>query len=323
AANARPPEAMSNESLIRRMRAQLNRGDSWLTYDLGRLFTSDKLDEEALEEIEMRLLGADAGVEATTWLVDKLRADVLASRVRNEKELRDRLSALIAEWLQPVAQPLEIPDFIRPYILFVVGINGAGKTTTIGKLAARYKAQGRKVMIAAGDTFRAAATDQLKQWAARVDVPIVSQREGADPASVIFDAVTSADSRGADLIIADTAGRLHTQSHLMDELRKIKRVIQKHDPYAPHESLLILDGTLGGNGLAQAVQFHEALGLTGVAVTKLDGTARGGILLALAKRLALPVRYIGIGEGVEDLIPFDADAFARALVDGGIERGGQ
>ncbi|MCK5770313.1 signal recognition particle-docking protein FtsY [Algiphilus sp.] len=314
---------MSNESLIRRMRAQLNRGDSWLTYDLGRLFTSDKLDEEALEEIEMRLLGADAGVEATTWLVDKLRADVLASRVRNEKELRDRLSALIAEWLQPVAQPLEIPDFIRPYILFVVGINGAGKTTTIGKLAARYKAQGRKVMIAAGDTFRAAATDQLKQWAARVDVPIVSQREGADPASVIFDAVTSADSRGADLIIADTAGRLHTQSHLMDELRKIKRVIQKHDPYAPHESLLILDGTLGGNGLAQAVQFHEALGLTGVAVTKLDGTARGGILLALAKRLALPVRYIGIGEGVEDLIPFDADAFARALVDGGIERGGQ
>ena len=314
---------MSNESLIRRMRAQLNRGDSWLTYDLGRLFSSDKLDEEALEEIEMRLLGADAGVEATTWLVDKLRADVLASRVRNEQELRDRLSALIAEWLRPVAQPLEIPDFIRPYILFVVGINGAGKTTTIGKLAARYKAQGRKVMIAAGDTFRAAATDQLKQWAARVDVPIVSQREGADPASVIFDAVTSADSRGADLIIADTAGRLHTQSHLMDELRKIKRVIQKHDPYAPHESLLILDGTLGGNALAQAVQFHEALGLTGVAVTKLDGTARGGILLALAKRLALPVRYIGIGEGVEDLIPFDADAFARALVDGGIERGGQ
>jgi fused signal recognition particle receptor len=307
---------MSDESLIRRMRAKLNRGDSWLTYDLNRLFTSEKLGEEALEEIEMRLLGADAGVEATEWLIDKLRADVQASRVRNAEQLRERLRALITEWLQPVAEPLEIPDFIRPYILFVVGINGAGKTTTIGKLAARYKAQGRKVMIAAGDTFRAAATEQLKEWAQRVQVPIVSQREGADPASVIFDAITSADSRGADLIIADTAGRLHTQAHLMEELRKVKRVIQKHDPYAPHESLLVLDGTQGGNGLAQAVQFHEALGLTGVAVTKLDGTARGGILLALAKRLALPVRYIGIGEGIDDLIPFDAAAFARALVEG-------
>jgi fused signal recognition particle receptor len=307
---------MSDESLIRRMRAKLNRGDSWLTYDINRLFTSEKLGEDALEEIEMRLLGADAGVEATEWLIDKLRADVQASRVRNAEELRERLCALITEWLQPVEEPLEIPDFIRPYILFVVGINGAGKTTTIGKLAARYKAQGRKVMIAAGDTFRAAATEQLKEWAQRVDVPIVAQREGADPASVIFDAITSADSRGVDLIIADTAGRLHTQSHLMEELRKVKRVIQKHDPYAPHESLLVLDGTQGGNGLAQAVQFHEALGLTGVAVTKLDGTARGGILLALAKRLALPVRYIGIGEAIDDLIPFDAAAFARALVDG-------
>ncbi|MHA7835613.1 MAG: signal recognition particle-docking protein FtsY, partial [Algiphilus sp.] len=190
------------------------------------------------------------------------------------------------------------------------------KTTTIGKLAARYKAQGRKVLLAAGDTFRAAATDQLRQWAQRIDVPIVAQQEGADPASVIFDAVTSATQRGADLVIADTAGRLHTQSHLMEELRKVKRVIQKHDPYAPHESLLVLDGTQGGNGLVQAKQFHEALGLTGVAVTKLDGTARGGILLALAKQLSLPVRYIGIGESVDDLIPFDAAAFSRALVDG-------
>ena len=195
---------MSDESLIRRMRAKLNRGDSWLTYDINRLFTSEKLGEDALEEIEMRLLGADAGVEATEWLIDKLRADVQASRVRNAEELRERLCALITEWLQPVEEPLEIPDFIRPYILFVVGINGAGKTTTIGKLAARYKAQGRKVMIAAGDTFRAAATEQLKEWAQRVDVPIVAQREGADPASVIFDAITSADSRGVDLIIADT-----------------------------------------------------------------------------------------------------------------------
>ncbi|MBY8964930.1 signal recognition particle-docking protein FtsY [Algiphilus sp.] len=307
---------MSNESLVKRMRAQLNRGDSWLTYDLNRLFTRDKLDEAALEEIEMRLLGADAGIEATEWLVDKLRADVLSSRVKTAEQLRERLCALLTEWLQPVEQPLEIPDFIRPYILFVVGINGSGKTTTIGKLAARYKAQGRKVLLAAGDTFRAAATDQLRQWAQRIDVPIVAQQEGADPASVIFDAVTSATQRGADLVIADTAGRLHTQSHLMEELRKVKRVIQKHDPYAPHESLLVLDGTQGGNGLVQAQQFHEALGLTGVAVTKLDGTARGGILLALAKQLSLPVRYIGIGESVDDLIPFNASAFSRALVDG-------
>lgn len=307
---------MSNESLVKRMRAQLNRGDSWLTYDLNRLFTRDKLDEAALEEIEMRLLGADAGIEATEWLVDKLRADVLSSRVKSAEQLRERLCALLTEWLQPVEQPLEIPDFIRPYILFVVGINGSGKTTTIGKLAARYKAQGRKVLLAAGDTFRAAATDQLRQWAQRIDVPIVAQQEGADPASVIFDAVTSATQRGADLVIADTAGRLHTQSHLMEELRKVKRVIQKHDPYAPHESLLVLDGTQGGNGLVQAQQFHEALGLTGVAVTKLDGTARGGILLALAKQLSLPVRYIGIGESVDDLIPFNASAFSRALVDG-------
>jgi len=305
---------MTDETIVRRMRDRLNRGDSWLTYDLGRLFTRDKLDDQALEEIEDRLLAADAGIEATEWLVEKLRGDILANRVRNEAQLRERLCALITEWLAPVSLPLEIPDFIRPYILFVVGVNGSGKTTTIGKLAARYKKDGRKVMLAAGDTFRAAATQQLRQWAERVQIPIVAQHEGADSASVIFDAITSADRRGADLIIADTAGRLHTQSHLMEELRKVKRVIQKHDAYAPHEVLLVLDGTQGGNALVQALQFHEAVGLTGVAVTKLDGTARGGVLLALAKRLSLPIRYIGIGEGIDDLIPFDARAFAEALV---------
>lgn len=306
----------TDAGLVSRMRSRLNRGDSWLTYDLGRLFTRDKLDEDALEEIEMRLLGADAGVEATQWLMDKLRADILANRVRNEEQLRQRLSELITEWLAPVTAPLEIPDFIRPYILFVVGINGAGKTTTIGKIAARYKAQGRKVLLAAGDTFRAAATQQLRQWAERLQVPIVAQGEGADPASVIYDAIQSAAHRGADLIIADTAGRLHTQSHLMEELRKIKRVIQKHDPYAPHESLLVLDGTQGANGLAQAVQFHEALGLTGLAITKLDGSAKGGVVLAVTRRLSLPIRFIGIGEGAEDLVPFDAATYAEALVSG-------
>jgi fused signal recognition particle receptor len=303
-----------SSSVVARMRARLNKGDSWLSYDLGRMFTRDKLDDDAVEEIESRLLAADAGVEATQWICERLQADIMASRIRNEKELRAALSALLVEWLTPVAQPLEIPDYIRPYILFVAGVNGAGKTTTIGKMAALYKAQGRKVILAAGDTFRAAATNQLRQWAERVDVPIVAQGEGADPASVIFDAIEAAKHRGADLIIADTAGRLHTQAHLMEELRKIKRVIQKHDPYAPHEVMLVVDGTQGGNALVQALQFHEAIGLTGITVTKLDGTARGGILLAIARRLSLPIRFIGIGEGADDLIPFNAKDFAEALV---------
>ena len=307
-----------NTGLVARMRARLNRGDSWLTADLGRLFSRDRLEVSAVEAIEERLLVADAGVEATQWICERLEEQIRSSRLRNEAQLRAALVELLVEWLQPVAQPLEIPDYIRPFILFVAGVNGAGKTTTIGKMAARYKAQGCKVILAAGDTFRAAAVNQLRGWAERVDVPIVAQGEGADPASVIFDAVEAAKHRGADLIIADTAGRLHTQDHLMEELRKVKRVVQKHDPYAPHEVMLVIDGTQGGNALVQAVQFHEAIGLTGLTVTKLDGTARGGIVLAIARRLSLPIRFIGIGEGADDLIPFDARAFAEALVgDGG------
>jgi fused signal recognition particle receptor len=224
------------------------------------------------------------------------------------------LKKALIELLDPVAKPLLIPDFIRPYVLFVVGVNGVGKTTTIGKLALRYKHEGKSVLLAAGDTFRAAAVQQLQTWSERAGVPIVAQGAGADSASVIFDAVQSAKARGADVVIADTAGRLHTQGHLMEELRKIKRVVQKHDPYAPHEVLLVVDATTGGNALVQALQFHEAIGLTGIAITKLDGTAKGGILLAIARRLALPVRFIGIGEAVEDLQPFDAQAFAEALI---------
>ena len=305
---------MSDSSVISKMRARLNRGDSWLSYDLGRMFTSDKLDADAIEEIETRLLTADAGVDATTWLCERLSADIGASRIRNEAQLRARLKSLIVEWLAPVSQPLEIPEFIKPYILFVAGVNGVGKTTTIGKLARHYKNQGQSVVLAAGDTFRAAATQQLKTWADRVEVPIVAQGEGADAASVIYDAVEAAKRRGSDLVIVDTAGRLHTQGHLMDELRKIKRVVQKHDPYAPHEVMLVVDATTGGNALVQAVQFHEAIGLTGLTLTKLDGTAKGGIVLAIAKRLSVPIRFIGIGEGVDDLVPFDAEAFAEALV---------
>ena len=207
-----------------------------------------------------------------------------------------------------------LPPFIKPYILFVAGVNGVGKTTTIGKLAARYKREGRKVLLAAGDTFRAAAVQQLTMWSERAGVAILSQGEGADSASVIFDAVQAAKARDLDLVIADTAGRLHTQTHLMDELRKVKRVLQKHDPYAPHEVLLVVDATTGQNALNQAVQFHEAIGLTGIAITKLDGTAKAGILLAIARRLALPVRFVGLGEGIDDLEPFDAETYVDALI---------
>ncbi|MBI2383081.1 MAG: signal recognition particle-docking protein FtsY [Gammaproteobacteria bacterium] len=307
-------ESPKSESFFSRLRTRLNRGDSWLTYDLGRLFVADKLGEDALEEIETRLLTADAGLEATQPIVKSLRADVMSGRIATEAQLRAALEKALLAVLQPVERPLAIPDFIRPYILFVVGVNGVGKTTTIGKLAARFKAEGKSVLLAAGDTFRAAAVQQLKTWAQRVDVPVVAQTEGADSASVIYDAVQAAKARGTDIVIADTAGRLHTQAHLMEELRKIKRVVQKHDPYAPHEVLLVVDATTGQNALNQALQFHEAIGLTGIAIAKLDGTAKGGILLALARRLALPVRFIGIGEAVEDLGVFKAQEFAAALI---------
>lgn len=306
--------ADNNSSFLTKLRAGLNKGDSFLTRDLGTLFSGDKLRDDAIEELESRLLMADAGIEATTWLTERLQAEVNAGRIKNEKQLRAALKKFLVELLAPVSKPLTIPPFIKPYILFVAGVNGVGKTTTIGKLALRLKKEGKTVLLAAGDTFRAAAVQQLTTWAERADVPILSQGEGADSASVIFDAVQSAKSRGIDVVIADTAGRLHTQAHLMEELRKIKRVVQKHDPYAPHEVLMVVDATTGGNALIQALQFHEAIGLTGIAITKLDGTAKGGILLAIARRMALPVRFVGLGEGVEDLEPFDAEAYAEALI---------
>jgi len=307
---------MAETGMIRKLRARLNQsaGDSWLTRDIGSLFTADALRDDALEELETRLLTADAGLEATQWLLDRLQVEIKAGRVRNATQLRGALRALLLELLTPIAKPLLLPDFIKPFIVFVAGVNGVGKTTTIGKLAARYQREGKSVLLAAGDTFRAAAVDQLKTWATRANVPILSQGEGADAASVIYDAVSAAKARGVDLVIADTAGRLHTQSHLMEELRKIKRVVQKHDAYAPHEVLLVVDATTGGNALTQALQFHEAIGLTGLVITKLDGTAKGGILLAIARRMALPVRFIGVGESIDDLQPFDAETYVDALI---------
>ncbi|MGQ0503335.1 MAG: signal recognition particle-docking protein FtsY [Panacagrimonas sp.] len=301
-------------SLLSKFRARLNKGDSFLTRDIGSFFAAEKLRPDALEDFETRLLSADTGIDATEWLVERLRIDINLGRVKNEKQLRGNLKTSLIELLGPVSQPLVIPPFIKPYILFVAGVNGVGKTTTIGKMAARFKAEGKSVLLAAGDTFRAAAVQQLGTWAERAGVPMLSQGEGADSASVIFDAVQSARARNIDIVIADTAGRLHTQSHLMDELRKIKRVVQKYDPYAPHEVMLVVDATTGQNALTQAVQFHEAIGLTGITLTKLDGTAKGGILLAIARRLSLPVRFVGLGEAIDDLQPFDAGAWAEALI---------
>ena len=303
--------------LLSKFRTSLNKslgGDSWLTKDIGTLFAGEKLRDDALEELETRLLMADAGLEATQWLIERLQSEINAGRIKTEKQLREQLKKALLDLLQPIAKPLKIPAFIRPYILFVVGVNGVGKTTTIGKLASRFKKDGLSVLLAAGDTFRAAAVQQLTTWSERSGVPILSQGEGADSASVIFDAVQSAKARGLDMVIADTAGRLHTQHHLMDELRKIKRVIQKHDAYAPHEVLLVVDATTGQNALNQAIQFHEAIGLTGIAVTKLDGTAKGGILLAIARRMALPIRYVGLGEAVDDLEVFDAEVYVESLI---------
>jgi fused signal recognition particle receptor len=304
----------SQKSLLSKFRARLNKGDSFLTRDIGSFFAAEKLRPDALEDFETRLLMADTGLDVTQWLVERIQTEINLGRIKNEKQLRETLKKALIELLAPVSEPLKIPAFIKPYILFVAGVNGVGKTTTIGKMAMRFKKEGKSVLLAAGDTFRAAATQQLTTWSERAGVPILAQGEGADSASVIYDAVQSAKARNIDVVIADTAGRLHTQGHLMDELRKIKRVVQKHDPYAPHEVMLVVDATTGQNALNQTVQFHEAIGLTGITITKLDGTAKGGILLAIARRLSLPVRFIGLGEGIDDLEPFDAATYAEALI---------
>jgi fused signal recognition particle receptor len=303
-----------SDSLLARLRARINRGDSWLTYDLGQLVAGDGLADDAIEELETRLLSADAGLEAAAFLGERLRIRVRQGKVRDEEQLRDALRAAVEELLAPCARPLVIDHALRPFVILVVGVNGVGKTTTLGKLALRLAQDGHSVLLAAGDTFRAAATGQLEVWAQRAGAPLVAQAAGADSAAVIHDALVAAKARHVDVVLADTAGRLHTQGHLMEELKKVQRVVRKFDASAPHEVLLVLDATTGGNALAQATEFHKALGVTGLALTKLDGTAKGGTLLALARKLALPIRYIGVGENADDLLPFDAAAFAQALI---------
>ena len=313
-----PPTAQPAESksgFFDRLRSRLNRGPSWLTYDLTNLFRGRQIDAQILDELESRLLMADVGIDATEHILAGLQKRVARNELADVQALIDALRSAIAEILAPCAVPLTI-DEQRPFVILVVGVNGSGKTTSIGKLARRLADQGLSLMLAAGDTFRAAAIEQLNVWAERSGAEFAAQQAGADPGAVVFDAMQSARSRGIDVLLADTAGRLHSQSHLMEELKKVKRVIQRVDPTAPHEVLLVLDANQGQNALSQAVQFHEAVGVTGIVLTKLDGTAKGGIVVAIARKLGLPIRFIGIGEQSEDFGEFDAQAFAAALVEG-------
>lgn len=299
---------------FKRLRAKLNQGPAWLTTDIAELLPGRKIDAEILDELETRLITADVGVEASSRILDDLRKRVARQELDDVDALLKALHAAMFDILKPVEQALVIDPQSKPYVILVVGINGAGKTTTIGKLTRRLMAEGRSVMLAAGDTFRAAAREQLEIWAERNQVPIIAQQAGAEPAAVIFDGLQAARARKIDVLIADTAGRLHTQAHLMEELKKVKRVLARLDPGAPHEVLLVLDGTIGQNAIAQAQEFHKGLGVTGLVITKLDGTAKGGVVLAIAQKLKIPIRFIGVGEQLEDFGVFNAAEFVSALL---------
>jgi fused signal recognition particle receptor len=299
---------------FKRLRAKLNQGPAWLTTDIAELLPGRKIDAEILDDLETRLITADVGVEASSRILEELRKRVARKELNDVDALLRALNEAMSQILTPVEQPLVIDPAAKPFVILVVGINGAGKTTTIGKLSARLLAEGKTVMLAAGDTFRAAAREQLEIWAERNNVPIIAQQSGSEPAAVIFDALNAARARNIDVLIADTAGRLHTQTHLMDELKKIKRVLARLDPTAPHEVLLVLDGTIGQNAVAQAEEFNKGLGVTGLVITKLDGTAKGGVVLAIAQRLKIPIRFIGVGEQSEDFGIFNASEFVSALL---------
>jgi fused signal recognition particle receptor len=307
---AAAPTDSQSSSFFGRLKARLNRGTSWLASEL--LWLGEQpLDDETVEEIETRMLTADVGVEATAWLVDGMRA---ASKLHPGTPAVELLRRTALGLLETVEAPLAIDAARKPFVILAVGVNGTGKTTTVGKLAHRLKAKGHTVLLAAADTFRAAAVEQLQEWGARADVPVIAQEPGADPAAVVHDALVAARTRNIDVVLADTAGRLHTAAGLMDELDKIRRVIQRFDATAPHETLLVLDASQGQNALAQAQKFHERLKLTGLAITKLDGTAKGGILFAIALKLKVPIRLVGVGESVADLDDFRAGEFLRALL---------
>ena len=301
-------------SWFARLKQGLAKTSSSLGEGMASLFLGKKeIDDDLLDELETRLLTADVGMEATTAIMGNLIRRVARKELADSGALYQALQVEMADLLRPIEQPMQITAEKKPYVILVVGVNGAGKTTTIGKLAARLQKDGKKVMLAAGDTFRAAAVEQLQVWGERNKIPVIAQHTGADSASVIFDALQAAKSRGMDVLIADTAGRLHTKDNLMEELRKVGRVMSKLDDSAPHEVLLVLDAGTGQNAINQTRQFNETIPLTGLALTKLDGTAKGGVIFALAKHFQIPVRYIGVGEGIDDLRDFVADDFVKAL----------
>lgn len=309
-------ESEPSNGFFSRLKQGLKRTSNSFASGMGTLFLGKKeIDEELLEELETQLLVADVGIEATQGIMDNLAKQVSRKELANPEALYEGLQHELASLLEPSAKPLSIDNNKKPYVILVVGVNGVGKTTTIGKLSKRFQREGKSVMLAAGDTFRAAAVEQLQVWGERNDVPVIAQHTGADSASVIFDAVQAAQSRNIDVLIADTAGRLHNKDNLMEELKKVVRVMAKLDDSAPHEVMLVLDAGTGQNALAQAKAFQELIGVTGITLTKLDGTAKGGIIFAISKQLQLPIRFIGVGEQVDDLRPFVADDFVAALFD--------
>ena len=316
-----PSPAVSPEQdkpgFFARLKRGLSRTSDNLVQGMGNLFLGRKeIDAELLEELESRLLLADVGVEATMEIIESLTQRVSRKELTDPQALQQALKEELLALLKPCEQPLEVSGN-KPYVILMVGVNGVGKTTTIGKLAKRFQAEGRSVMLAAGDTFRAAAVEQLQVWGERNQVPVVAQHTGADSASVVFDALQAAKAREVDVLIADTAGRLHNKDNLMEELKKVVRVMGKLDATAPHEVMLVLDAGTGQNALAQADNFRQWVGVSGVSLTKLDGTAKGGVIFAIARKLGLPIRFIGIGEAAEDLRPFAADEFIEALFSGG------
>jgi fused signal recognition particle receptor len=307
-------EEAENRGLLSQLKQRLTRTRHNLTDGIANLVLGKKeIDEELLEELETLMLLADVGVDATSRIINDISEKVRRKELSDPAVLNSVLKQELQQILDQCDQPVVSPKEGSPQVILMIGINGAGKTTTIGKLAKRLQQDGQSVMLAAGDTFRAAAVEQLQTWGERNDIPVIAQHTGADSASVIFDALEAASARNIDVLIADTAGRLHTKSNLMDELSKIARVMKKIDPDAPHEVMLVVDATTGQNALNQAEQFNEAVGITGITLTKMDGTAKGGILFAIADRLQIPIRFIGVGEAIEDLRQFEAEEFVDAL----------
>lgn len=307
-------ERPKKKGWFQRLREGLRKTSGNLGSGLSSLFLGKKIDDDLFEELETHLLMADVGIETTTRIIKQLTEHASRHELKDAEALYDRLKEEMAGLLEPVSQPLVIPEnHTGPFVILMVGVNGVGKTTTIGKLARQFKAEGKSVMLAAGDTFRAAAVEQLQVWGERNDIPVIAQHTGADSASVLYDAVEAAKARGVDVLLADTAGRLQNKSNLMEELKKIVRVMQKVDPAMPHEVMLTLDAGTGQNAMSQAKLFNEAAPITGLVMSKLDGTAKGGVIFGLADQFQIPIRYIGVGEQLEDLRPFNAEEFVSAL----------